>query len=118
MLDRERERRRRTHRSADEVRALEAQCLDERGEVRGFDEHRMVGRGLRILIGVVVAAAVRDDVVVARERRHLRFPRAVVALPAVQEDHGFAGAGADVVQLDAIDDDLRGFGERGMRRSG
>ena len=114
IFDRHGQRSRRTHRCADEIHVLELQRLDERRQVRGFDEHGMVGRRLRILVGEVVTAAIGDDLVVARELGDLRLPRAIVTLSAVQQDQRLAGAGADVVQLDAIDDDFRGLGRRGM----
>ena len=98
---------------ADQMDAAELQRLDDGSQVLRVCVAGAIGRGERVVVGVVVTPAVRDHAIAFRQRLGLGGHRAVVALPAVQQDQRLAGAGLDVVELGAVGDDAL---ERRRRR--
>src|SRR5262245_40175388 len=91
------------HRETDEVRALDAEVVDQRAQV--FDQQLLrvqlgIGRNAR---GWKPALAVRDTAIQAAEGAHVQLPGAVVAAELVAKDDGEAGAGVFVVEVDAVD---------------
>src|SRR6267142_2083544 len=79
----------------------ELELKDKCGEVTCFRVRRMIVCCKRVIVRIMVAAAVRDDMKLWGQNLHLRFPGAVVPLTSVEEN----GPGGRLRYLGAIEDD-------------
>src|SRR5712692_2732203 len=90
MLDAQHECGKRAIGRAYEMHRSEFKHTNECREVVRFDVCRMILCRKRVIVRIVIAAAVRDDPIVPRECFYLRLPGAVIAQTPVEQNERFA----------------------------
>src|SRR2546428_10559922 len=84
----------------------ELELTDKCGEVICFRVRRMILCRERVIVRIVVAAAVRDDAILLGQYLHLRLPGAVITLTSMEENERLALPLLDVVQVYATNTNL------------
>src|SRR3989442_14634186 len=79
--------------------ASELELTDKCGEVICFRIRRTILCRERVIVRIVVAAAVRDDAVLLGQYLYLRLPGAVITLTSVEENERLALPPLGVVPL-------------------
>src|SRR5437899_7490023 len=86
-----------------DMNTSEFEPLNQRSKISSFDDGRMIGSNVRVIVGIVIAAAVGDDAVILRKRVYLRLPHAVVIESSMHKNNWDALAPFQIVQLNAVD---------------